>query len=163
MTLLLLLALLVPTPEGFRESARLTPIAGAIAGKPSSVICARTDTAWTALLAPYDFPPNVDAITLRDEPITYLSPPTCRRLEGWLRGKNAPTLRDLGVVALSFTHEAMHLRGILGEREAECGALQRLPAVLKTHFKVRRADSLRIAMAAARANHLKKPLAYRGC
>lgn len=161
--MLVALAMLAPPPEGFRESVRLTPIAAALAGKPVAVHCATTDAAWAALLKPYDYPADVDAITIFSYDTSYLSPVTCRRLEGWLRGKNAPTAAQLGIVVLSLTHEAMHLRGILDERGAECGAMARLRSVLRVHFKIRRETTMRVALSAARALHNMKPAAYQGC
>lgn len=148
-------------PVGFRESARLQPIAAGLAERPVFVRCATSESAWAAMLAPWDLPAGVDALTFPDNAGSYLAPRTCRELEGWLRGKSAPTPQRLGVVVLSLVHETMHLRGVDPEAEAECAALRAMPAVLRRWFGIKRAVTLRAVMNAAWANHRTKPVAYR--
>lgn len=91
----------------------------------------------------------------------FLSPSTCRALEGWLRGKNVPTLKQLAIQSLTLVHELMHTRGIRGEGDAECAALRALPGVLRVHFHVRDAVTLRKVMQLARADNAAKPYEYR--
>ena len=161
MRLLLLLALMVPTPEGFRESVRLEPISSAVSGKPTFVLCARTDSAWQAKLSPWPYLRAADAITFHDEDGSYFARLTCQRLEGWLRGKNAPTPAELGRAVLSLVHEANHVRGVIDESDADCAALRQMPAVLKRWFGIKRAKTLRAVMNAAWADHRAAPAVYR--
>lgn len=147
-------------PEGFRDSARLTPIASGLAGRPVFIRCAVSVEAWQAMLKPWDFPSTVDGLTFPDNAGSYFAPRTCRALEGWLRGKNAPTPAILGIYALSLVHETEHLRGVNTEAGAECAALKELPAVLTRWFKIKSVTIRKAVMKAAWANHRAKPAAY---
>lgn len=161
MVMLLLVAALLGTPDGFRESVRLAPAVSHVAGKPAFVRCATTDGAWSAMLMRWSLPRDVDALTFPNENGTYFSRPTCRALEGWMRGKNAPSPAELGPVALSLAHEAQHVRGIIDEGEAECRAVRHLPTLLRQWFGIRRAVTLKRVMTAAMSNHRAKPAEYR--
>ena len=146
-------------PDGFRDSARLQPITSAIAGRPVVVRCARTNDAWTALLNEYRVP-NARGLVLHDA--AYLSTNVCRSLEGWLRGKAAPTVGTLGVDALTLTHEAMHLRGLVNEHDTDCAALKELPRVLRVQFRVRSTRNLAFAIRYAWAEHNSSSPIYAG-
>lgn len=166
MVTLFLVAALLGTPEGFRDSVRLEPIAGTVV-PGVSVYCPRTEAVWRTEVgnrfpeAPWNRVGGFYETGAGGPDELYLSPWGCRALEGWLRGKNTPTLRYLAVYGLTFVHELMHLRGIAGERDADCAALKALPGVLRTHFKVRSAATMRRVMAYAWADNRAKPAAYR--
>ena len=149
------------TPEGFRESARLTPIASDVSGKPVFVRCATSEATWEAFLRPWDLPPRIQGLTFPDNDGTYLKPTVCRALEGWLRGRSAPSVETLGVMALVLAHEAVHTRGVDDESVTDCTALRELPSVLRRWFAVRRQAALRVAMNAAWAAHRSRPPVFR--
>ncbi|MCR4340517.1 MAG: hypothetical protein NUW01_11620, partial [Gemmatimonadaceae bacterium] len=142
-------------PDGFRESVRLTPIAAEIAGKPVLVRCAQTFDAWAAQVAatgggnPY----QIGGYTLVADGETHLSPWTCQHIEGWLRGKNVPSLARFASSVLLLVHETVHLRGELDESVADCTALRELPGVLTRRFGIKRAVTRRAIMAAAWVRH----------
>lgn len=163
----LLLALLLAAetgataPEGFRESVRLTPRAQAISGNPEAVIyCARTYAAWETKVLEFhgtSTPPHlVRGMTVITQGVVYLTRPVCLALENWIRGKPASAW-DVGVSALVLAHEAMHLRGVINELEAECPALRALPATLRRHFGVKKQKTLRAMLAAARTVNARSP------
>lgn len=168
---LLLLAVMVlafasqaqAAPEGFRDSTRLSSIATEIVGKPVVVSCARTKDAWVGFSNLQGIPGGA-ARGFADQPdgVAYLTVNVCRALEGWLRGKNAPTILTLGSEALTLVHETMHLRGISNEHAADCAALAELPRVLRIHFRVKSARLLSLAMRSAKAEHDSAPAAYTG-
>lgn len=161
MRLLLLLTLLAPAPEGFRDSTRLTPVASELAGRPVLVRCARTKDAWVALLNEYDVP-SARGLVLPEQDAAYLSTNACRNLEGWLRGKAVPTVATLGVDAFILAHESMHLRGLLNEHDTDCAALKALPQVLRVSFRVKSTRNVLFAVRSAQAAHDSSPPAYAG-
>lgn len=163
MTLLLLLALMVPVPDGFRESARLEPAVSHVARQPAAVACARTIVPWATQVAATGGgdPRLIGGYALVDERAVHLAPWTCQQLEGWLRGKNVPTIKQFAGSALALVHEAIHLRGVMDEAVTQCTALRELPAVLRRYFGVKRAVMLRKLMAAAWALHRSAPVEYR--
>lgn len=151
-------------PEGFRESGRLAPIAAALSGKDVAVECGRTDDAWDALMLSIDAPASATGYAPTDTGVIYLNPVTCRWLEGWLRGKNMPTLERLGWSVLTITHESMHVRGYTNEGATDCAALAAMPSVLRVHFKIRKAATVKTVMAAAWRKHkLSGPVYQGGC
>lgn len=82
-------------------------------------------------------------------------------LEGWLRGKNAPPIRDLATSVFLLVHESMHLRGITDESAADCTALKLLPTVLRKNFGVKKAATMKTMMAAAWAAHRASSAEYK--
>lgn len=163
MRLLLLVLALAGPPEGFRESARLGPIASAVAGAPAAVYCARTTPAWAAQIAATGGgdPRLIGGYAMVAESAMHLSPWTCRQLEGWLRGKSVPTLAQFAGSTLLLVHEAIHLRGTTDESVTQCTALRDLPGVLTRRFGVKRAKTRRAIMAAAWRLHRSSPAEYR--
>jgi hypothetical protein len=153
-------------PEGFRETTRLQPIVSALA-PGTTVYCSSGEAQWQ-VVAEQRFPDakwsKVGAYTDTGgglPPEMFLNPWACRTLEGWLRGKNTPTLRYMAVYSLTLVHELMHARGVHDERTADCRALTLLPSVLRTHFRVRQPATVRAIMAHAVADNRAKPPAYR--
>ncbi len=156
-------------PDGFRDSIRLQPIANDLS-PGASVYCSRGEAQWKAeVTVRFPTAPTWSRVGAYYEtggglpPEVFLSPWACRSLEGWLRGKNTPTLQYLAVYALALVHELMHTNGISGEREAECAALKRLPAVLRDHLRVRKPATLKAVMRLAWADNRSSPAAYQGC
>ncbi len=152
----------VDAPEGFRSSVRLAPIASDVARKPMAVYCARDDGSWETLMESVDAPIDSTGYAPYDEDAVYLAPEECRRLEGWLRGKNVPTLTGFGFSTLTLTHEATHARGVDDEGATDCAALAVMPRVLRVHFKVRKPATLKAVMAAAWRKHKLSGPAYQG-
>jgi hypothetical protein len=152
----------VAAPTGYRDTTRLQPIGQALS--PGTLVyCSSGEAQWQADVS-VRFPSATRVIGYYVggvPPEVFLSPGTCRALEGWLRGKNVPTLRALAVHSLSFVHEIVHTQGVVGEREADCGALRILPGVLRVHFRVKNTVTLRKVMQLARAENNAKPYEYR--
>lgn len=165
MRLLLLVVVLVAAgsaqgaPDGFRESARLTPRVRAISGNEASVVfCASNTAAWATRMKEYlpdANPSRIVAFYVYDENAAYFQAHICSALERWLRGKPV-TQYEVGVAALSVAHEAHHARGIIDERQAECDALARLPRTLRVHFAVKNPLAVRAMVAAARADNRRR-------
>lgn len=151
--------------DGFRTSTRLSPIASGVTGRPVTVWCARTPVIWRdAVQALY---PTLLGSTrglagVPDADSMQLAPWVCQTLEGWLRGKNAPSPENLGREILTLVHESIHLRGVVDEGLADCAALPLVPGVARTSFKIRSAKVLRAVVQAAWADHNGKGAAYRG-
>lgn len=157
--LLVLLALVLPAtvsaapPDGFRESWRLTPRAAVIAGVPDAkVYCARTAIDWSEFVASQGHSGRIEGLTDSAQKLTYLPPASCRTLENHLRGRKVGWFA-LGFAAQTLVHEAMHLRGIRDEFQAECQALREVPKWLRTRFGITRAQPLRLAMRGVRYSH----------
>lgn len=132
-------------PDGFRESARLTPIAQALSVPDAKVYCALTVVGWRDSLKvthPTLEWSAVQGYTRISEHATYLAPWVCQPLERWKRGKTVP-LDKLGAALLTLTHESIHLRGVTDERVTECTALRELRAVARTHFGISREKAWR--------------------
>lgn len=163
MRLLLLVLAFTGPPDNFRESARLTPIASHVAGGPIAVHCARTYTAWATQVAATGGgnPRSIGGYALVEAGEIHLAQWTCRQLEGWLRGKNVPPLKQFATAAFGFVHEAIHMRGETDESVVDCAALRELPGVVTRRFGVKRAATRRAIMAAAWAAHRASPLEYR--
>ena len=167
MLLAVLVVVVVPAaaaaaPSGFRETSRLQPIASAVS--PGAIVyCSRSEDLWrTDVSERFPGAPSwsrVGAYYVGSE--VFLSPFACRALEGWLRGKNVPTLQYLAVYSLTLVHELMHARGIVSERAADCAALKVLPGVLRTYLHVRNAVTLRRVVRLAWADNAAKPAEYR--
>lgn len=141
-------------PDGFRESARLIPRAQAISGNAAAVVyCARTYSAWEAKVREFHGPAAkahlVRGMAAPTASEMYLSRPVCMALESWLRGKPA-SLWDVGVSAHTLGHETWHLRGVYDEKVAECSALRALPDILRQHFGVKKPETFRTMVAAAK-------------
>lgn len=153
-------------PDGFRESARLTPIAQALSVPDAKVYCALTPASWrdahpdnerwAAIWSTRNGEVDVDAR------IAYLAPWTCQPLELWKRGK-AVRLADVGKAMLTLGHESAHLRGILDERSAECTALKELRSVAGAHFGIKSATTWRQVWAGALASHARALPEQRNC
>jgi hypothetical protein len=150
-------------PNGFRETSRLQPIAAAVS--PGAVVyCSMNATSWAAdVEARFPALPWQRIDGYRHDAEARLAPWICRGLEGWLRGKNVPTLKNLAVYTLTFTHELMHIRGIKDEGDADCAALRAMPTMLRARFGIKRAVTLRTIMRHAWDEHYGKPPAYQGC
>ena len=152
-------------PDGFRESARLTPIASGVTGRPVTVWCARTPAIWRDTVVPL-YPgqrwATLNGYAMVNEPATYLAPWVCQTLEGWLRGKSAPTPEVLGRRLLTLVHEAIHLRGILDEGVTDCTALSLVPGVARASFRIRSAKVLHAVVRAAQDEHNESPVKFRG-
>ena len=142
-------------PDGFRESVRLSPIASGVAGRPVTVWCARTPVIWRDAVQALD--PSLSGTTrglagVPDADSMQLAPWVCRTLEGWLRGKGAPTPENLGREILTLVHESVHLRGIVDEGVTTCTALPLVPGIARASFKIRSAKVLRAVVQAAWAD-----------
>jgi hypothetical protein len=152
-------------PNGFRETSRLQPIAAAVS--PGAVVyCSMNATSWAAdVEARFPALPwqRIDGYRVAGTSEARFAPWVCRGLEGWLRGKNVPTLKTFAVYALTFSHELMHARGLTDEGAADCAALRAMPAMLRSRFGIKRATTLRTIMRHAWDNHYAKPPAYQGC
>lgn len=152
-------------PDGFRASARLSPIAAEISGKPAEVYCASGASPWATwltLMRSVNAPPASTGYVPPTDDVAYLSPDTCQELEGWIRGKNIPKLEQLGWSVLTLVHESMHVRGLDNEGETDCAALAAMPRVLRVHFKVRKPAVLKTVMVAAWKKHRLSGPAYQG-
>lgn len=127
-------------PDGFRESARLTPIAQALSVPDAKVYCALTVVGWReavkVALPTLDWS-AIQGYTSRTERVTFLAPWVCQPLERWKRGKTVP-LDKLGDAMHTLSHESVHLRGVHDEKVADCTALRELRAVARTHFGIRK-------------------------
>lgn len=126
------------------------------------VRCARTKDDWVAFLNEIGLTNAVRGVVLPERDAAYLSPNVCRHLEGWLRGKDAPTVATVGSDALTLAHESMHLHGLLDEHDTDCAALKALPRVLRERFRVRSPRNLMLAMRSAQAWHDSAPPLYAG-
>lgn len=126
-------------PDGFRESARLTPVLRALSVPDATVYCALTVVGWRDSLKvthPTLEWSAIQGYAIASEPATYLAPWVCQPLEQWKRGRAVP-LDKLGAALLTLTHESVHLRGVHDEKIAECTALRELRGVARTHFGIR--------------------------
>lgn len=150
-------------PEGFRESARLSPIISRVAGVQATVYCASSPATWRDHIAevyPAALPrwSSIVALTVRGEDFTRFATWECQALEGWLRGKPV-TAAVLGRAILTLTHEAQHLAGITDEGAAECAGLRLVRSTALRSFRVKK--QLAAVVAAARREHALKPASYR--
>lgn len=127
-------------PDGFRESARLTPIVQALSVPDAKVYCALTVVGWRDSLKvthPTLEWSAIQGYARTDEKAAYLAPWVCQPLEQWKRGKPVP-LDKLGDAMRTLSHESVHLRGVHDEKVADCTALRELRAVARTHFGIRK-------------------------
>lgn len=141
-------------PEDFRESTRLTPRMQAISGNPQAVVyCATSWTAWESAVqdafSAETRAATIRAFTTRGRAVSYLQQYECSALEKWLRGKTVSRY-DVGVAAHTLSHEALHVAGVLDEREAECISLARLAETLRVHFGVKNPVAVREMVTGAR-------------
>lgn len=156
-------AAVAAAPEGFRDSARLTPRAQAISGNTAAVVyCARTPLAWEGKVREH-FGPDASAyrtraMTVYAENAAYFSQSVCLALEKWLRGKRVSAW-DVGISAHTFAHEAVHLSGVVDEQVAECSSLRALPETLRQQFGVRKPTTLKAMVAAAKTVNRRSPRA----
>lgn len=148
-------------PDGFRVSARLTPRAQAISGGVGQVACPTNWTVWLALQREHGANAGNKGMTVYAEQTAYLPPDTCATLEGWLRGKSPRDNQTLAENIETFIHEAMHLRGVIDEREAECTALLEYRSRARSLFGVKNARKLRAMFAYAVAANRRLPDEYR--
>lgn len=160
------------TPDGFRESIRLSTIASGVAGRPVTVWCAVTEAAWLEALWGAASPPGANQeqhpsmagrAGVPDNDSTQLAPLICRTLERWLRGKSTPTIDNLGPAILTLVHESIHLRGVRDEGQAECTALREMVPVAQQSFGIRKRETMRVLMQGAWAEHNFLPPKYRAC
>ena len=149
-------------PDGFRESARLTPIARALSIPEARVYCALTAASWRDANPGNASWDTTDGKTVYAENAMYLAPWTCQPLELWKRGKVAPPA-DVGRALLTVGHEAVHLRRVYDERTAECTALSELRSVARTHFGIKAAKTWRQVWAGALASHAQALPEQRNC
>lgn len=142
-------------PDGFRESARLSPIAQALSVPEARVYCAVDDTRWVEML-PREAA-GADAYTRFSTRSSNLMAWMCRQLEGPAKPLNVRWAKAL----LTFVHETVHLRGVRGEAEAECTAYRETAKVTILHFGIRNRRTLHKMMDNVKAIHQAKPSEYR--
>src|SRR5512146_512802 len=108
----------VPEPE-------LDAVASTIAGQPVTVRC------WTEDGSDVDAQPDAWAYVYPEDPVVYLGPLPCAGARALAQDSFAPAW-ELGLGALSLTHEAYHLKVALAywrrvdEAQTECRAVKRV-------------------------------------
>jgi hypothetical protein len=148
-------------PASFYEARALEPAAAYVAGKPVTVWCAVTESAWHAETRsrglfgdPYGF-----AKTGGSE--FSLKPDLCAILARAASGSvSTIDLQSLAPSIQTLTHESIHLRGVRDEGETDCRAIHEMPRVAVRFFHVKPGRQLRALMAAAWAWHRAQPLTY---
>lgn len=117
-----------PTPK-------LDEIASVVAGKAVTVHCEIDDAEWNArivevskgLLQGYE----VDGYAFPNTTRLFLAPQACRPLLAALEVRvNFTTAYEFSVGLVTLIHEATHLRGLLGEGEADCEAVREAPSYI---------------------------------
>lgn len=111
-----------------RESFRLEPVASWLAGKPVAVYCGGVYVGNGV-----EADGSVPAVGADSMNVTVA---ICRHLEGWFHGRT-PLAGDFADGLLTIAHEAMHLRGIANEHDADCAALPKIPTMLRVFFHMR--------------------------
>lgn len=135
-------------PDGFRQSQSLTVRASKIA--PGAVVyCTGSWATWDAFAFEQVQRNDVNGLTNVETREIALAPIACRPLENHLRGRRV-TNRALGQAIHTFTHEALHAKGIRSEMTAECRSLRMLPSVARYRFGVKDAARRKALVAWAR-------------
>jgi hypothetical protein len=122
-------------PRDFVRAPILEPVASYVAKKPVSVWCARSDTAWVAGLASVGLPASAHGTSNVRRREIWLEKVICDNLAIAIRTAVPPS--GYGALApsiLVFVHEAVHLRGVLGEGKADCTATRELPDLAVRFF-----------------------------
>lgn len=152
-------------PDGFSESASLTPIARSIGSPEAIVYCALTAATWRDAVngvLPAAVWSNTDGYTYGASGQTFLAPWICKPLEDWKRGRTvAPD--PLGRALLAIVHESVHLRGVSAENVAECTALREVHSVARAHFGIKREATWRKVWRGVLTAHSRTPAEYRAC
>lgn len=140
-TLLDVAASAVAAPPGFWESARLTPAASFVAGKPVKVYCASTQAAINATVS------STATSVLGATPVIggdqiYLAPIVCAYLNAWLNGKRIANLYGVAGALETIAHEAELAAGVNDETTATCLGLKAMPQMVMRFFPLRKRESL---------------------
>lgn len=157
-TALLTVALMAPAPA-VSAKASLT------AGKPVTVWCATSDSAWNQwvqnVYTTFDWPlPDykLAGLTLHaGDSDTFLQ--SCTVLKAELNHRKV-SLKTFGIRLLMLTHETQHMKGIVDESAADCAALKLLPSILGA-WGVRPGADRRTVMRSAWAYHNAAPPQYK--
>lgn len=159
-TLVLLGWVQAAAAAGFVKSSVLAPAASFVAGKPVTVLCAGSDSAWDAYkVAAYGANDGGNGSTVAGSSTIRLSYLVCESIRLHLQGRVVP-LKTLGPTIEVLTHESIHARGVSDEGVADCDAIRQMPNVATTflHFTTK---TLALLMTAARAWRNTEAAAYR--
>lgn len=143
----------------FSAAPRLATPASFVAGKTVSVECAASDAAWARYLASVGYDGVANGLTVFGTAETKFSPIVCSSLRRKLAGKVVPN-NLFAPSLLALVHEAVHLRGVLGEGETDCAAVREMPRVAVRYFGVKAGKQLRAVMATAWAYRKQQPPEY---
>ncbi|MFZ0160445.1 MAG: hypothetical protein WAL50_15570 [Kineosporiaceae bacterium] len=113
----------VPIIRHAQLESRLADVAGVLAGHKVTVRCETVGQTWLEVHPERGYVQfGADGVPERHAVITY---DTCQDLADWVRSDHSEATEDQMIAVHVLTHEAMHMRGITNEAEAECAALQR--------------------------------------
>ena len=119
----LAVAAVVPGVRRRSEEKRLSAVASGLVGHRVQVRCQSLGQALGDLGSELGFV-KWDA-SGRPEPRTLIKRDPCGRLRGYYGGHRSRPSLDAVIAVHVLTHEAMHMRGLTGEADAECAAVQR--------------------------------------
>lgn len=156
--LLLAVAAGVPVIRHDRLERQLSAVASRLVGHPVKVHCQTASEEFVDAGAELGYV-RFDA-SGAPEPRAVIKHAQCGHLRDYLghRGR-APKVDELVAVHI-LTHEAMHMRGILNESEAECAAVQR-DASTATLLGASAQDARRLALRYYRVRYPDLPDDYR--
>lgn len=156
--LLIAVAAAVPVIRHDRLERRLSAVASRLVGHPVQVHCQTAGEEFVDAGAELGYV-RFDSAGV-PEKRAVIKRAQCDHLRDYLsRGGRTPQVDELVAVHL-LTHEAMHLRGILNESEAECAAVQR-NASTATLLGASAEDARRLALRYYRVRYPDLPDDYR--
>lgn len=139
-------------PTGFYNSVRLAPAAAFVAGKPVTVLCAKTAFDWQQQGGRDDS----YGLTFPGENVVKLAPSVCRYLRAAPINPNG-----FGASLLVLVHESIHARGSVDEGVTDCAAVHEMPRVAVKFFHVKAGKQLRAIMDNAWNLRDREPAQYR--
>jgi hypothetical protein len=130
------LALPVSATAGNAPHSTLDNAASFVAGKPVSVYCEYSWSAWLKFFADRGRDGStVNGYTNINSPVVYVSPAVCETLHG-LIGQRDIGAYHAALALLTLAHEAQHQRGVLDEGAADCAALAQVGALAVSYFGI---------------------------
>jgi len=119
----LAVAAAIPGLRRRSEEKRLSSVASALVGHRVSVHCQSFGQALADVGSELGFVKYDDAGI--PEPRTLIKRDPCAQLRRYYGGHRSASSLDEVIAVHVLTHEAMHMRGLTSESEAECAAVQR--------------------------------------
>jgi hypothetical protein len=139
-------------PAGFYNSVRLAPAAAFVAGKPVTVLCAKTASDWQQQGGRADS----YGLTFPGDNVVKLAPAVCRFLRATVVNPDG-----FGASLLVLVHESIHARGESDEGVTDCDAVHEMPRVAVKFFGVKAGKQLRAVMYNAWNLRGREPPQYR--